>query len=156
MYNDCFLLAEHSFHTQNFLTPYIIRQIGYLDNEQIRVNSLSHFDILNTSYVHYIWYHIRCRLFYYICHDDFLFFTTSFGEAWIIVFPPLFPANLIFERYDAACANVSCIVFRISTRFFRNFSNPVSIITQVFDMIDLGHGEHLPFRRYLWWFLDKG
>ena len=37
-----------------------------------------------------------------------------------------------------------------------NFTDPVSTIAQVFDMINLGHSEHLPFLLYLWWCLDKG
>ena len=35
--------------------------------------------------------------------------------------------------------------FRISTSFLLNFTNSVSTITQIFDMIDLRHSVHLPF-----------
>ena len=38
----------------------------------------------------------------------------------------------------------TCVLFWDQHPFFRDFSDPVSTITQVFDMIDLGHGEHLP------------
>ena len=61
-----------------------------------------------------------------------------------------------WSRGEVILCKVLAYRFRISTRFFRNFSDSVSTITQVFDMIDLGHSEHLPFLLYLWWFLDKG
>lgn len=74
-----------------------------------------------------------------------------------LVVPELLPddsfewvENGWFFHHDRRCGGevllrqVFPCCFGIRTGFFRNFTDPVSIITQIFDMIDLGHGEYLP------------